>query len=155
MSNALDLSSADASGFDAIPSASYNCVVFKIEAIEIEKEDGKLPKGTAGYNVQFKVDGGEFDNRRVWNRYYLPGTDYAPSEPEKRARMLGMFVRFLTAIGYAEKEVKGGKFKFDPEDAEGRKCTVVVGQQEYNGQMNNTVKNVKPIGENLTAAGLI
>lgn len=150
----LDLSSADTKGFDAIPSGPYQAHIEKAEPVEVKGDDGKMPKGTPGYNVTFRVDGGEYDNRPLWNRYWLPSSEQQPDE-EKRNRMLGMFVRFLVAVGYAESDVTSGKWKFDPSDLEGRKCTVIAGQREYNGEMTNTVRNVKPVGENIEAAGLI
>lgn len=145
MTEVLDLSGANMSGFDPIPSGSYPAVVFEINQVEVENDTGKLPVGTPGYNVQFAIDGGEFNNRRVFNRYWIPPSDY---DEAKRKNMTGMFARFLLAIGYTEKEVTGGKFKFDPEDAIGRECTLVVGvrpgdaDKGYDAQ--NTVRNVKP-----------
>jgi len=143
MSGVLDLSGADLKGFDPIPSGSYPAIVFECEAIETENPDGKLPIGTPGFNVQFKVDGGQYDNRRLFNRYWIAPADYDPS---KKKMLDGMFARFLLAIGYSEKEVMGGKFKFDPEDAIGRECTVVVGIRPANDQYeaSNNVRNVKP-----------
>jgi hypothetical protein len=145
MSEVLDLSGANLKGFDPIPSGSYPALVFEVEQVETSNPDGNLPVGTPGYNVQFKVDGGEYDNRRVFNRYWIPPSDYDES---KRKNMNGMFARFLMAIGYTEKEVTSGKFKFDPEDAIGRECTVVVGvrpaDEERGYEAQNNIRNVKP-----------
>lgn len=148
----LDLSSA--TGIEAIPSGWYDCHVERIQEVEIEGEDGKLPKGTEGYNVAFVVDAGEHEGAWLFNRYWMPTADEQP-DTTKRNRMLGMFVSFLTAIGYAESDVKSGKYKFDAEDATDRKCRVLAGQREYDGMMQNTVRNVKPVGENLEESGLI
>jgi hypothetical protein len=145
MSEVLDLSGANLKGFDPMPSGTYPAVVYEIEPCETTNPDGNLPVGTPGYNVQFKIDGGEYDNRRAFNRYWLPAadTDY---DAKKRATLLGMFSRFLLAIGYGEKEVTSGKFKFDPDDAVGRECSVVLGirpaTEEYEAQ--NNVRNVRP-----------
>lgn len=134
----LDLSGADLKGFDPIPTGTYDAVVFSAEAIEAENPDGKLPMGTPGINVQFKIDGGPFDNRRVWNRYWMPPAEY---DEEKRKKTLGMLARFLMAIGYPEEQVTGGGFNLDLEDMINRECAVSVKiDREYN---NNKVTNVK------------
>lgn len=135
----LDLSGADLKGFDPIPAGTYDSTVVGVEAIEAENPDGKLPMGTPGINVQFKIDGGPHDNRRVWNRYWMPGEGY---DEEKKKKTLGMLARFLMAIGYDESEVTGGSFKPDIEDMINRDCKVTVKvDREYN---NNKVTNVKP-----------
>lgn len=143
MSNVLDLSGADLKGFEPFKSGPYPAIVFDVKPVVTENPDGKLPMGTEGYNVQFAIDGGEFNNRRVFNNYWIPPADYDPS---KKKMLEGMFARFLLAIGYSEKEVTSGKFKFDPEDAIGRECTVVVGIRPATEQYeaSNNVRNVKP-----------
>src|ERR1700757_6181 len=87
----LDLTTSDTSGFDPIPQGVYDCVVFEVTPIFTENPDGKLPLGTPGINVQFAVDGGQYDNRRLFNRYWIPPADY---DEEKRNRSLGMLARF-------------------------------------------------------------
>lgn len=144
MSEVLDLSGANVKGFDLIPSGRQPGIVFECEATETQN-DGKMPAGTKGYKVQFKVDGGEYDNRRLFNNYWLPTAD-EQQDASKREFQQGMFVKFLLAIGYAEKDVLGGKFKFDPEDAVGRECLLVVGKKAATDQYeeSNVVKNVLP-----------
>lgn len=146
MSNVLDLSGANLKGFEPIPSGRYPAHVHDLTMVEVENPDGNLPQGTPGYNVQFRVDGGEYNNRVVFNRYWIPPADY---NPEKAATMKGMFARFLMAIGYTEKEITSGKFKFDAEDAIGRECTIVVGvrpaNEEKGYEAQNTVRNVLPL----------
>lgn len=136
----LDLSQADTRG-SAMPSGTYDAVVFEVTAVEIDKEGGKLPLGTPGINVQFKVDGGEYDNRRAFSRYYFPAenSDY---DADKRKKLLGMFARYLMAIGYSEEDVMSGNFDINPEDMVGRECRITVGYDaEYE---SNPVKSVKP-----------
>lgn len=136
----LDLSGADTRG-SAMPSGTYDATVFEVTAVEIDKPDGKLPLGTPGINVQFKVDGGEYDNRRAFSRFYFPAenSDY---DADKRKKLLGMFARFLMAIGYEESEVMGGGFELNPEDMVSRECRITVGYDaEYE---SNPVKSIKP-----------
>jgi len=146
----LDLSGASLGAFDTIPSNWYDASVFEVKEIEIEKEGGVLALGTKGYNVQFKIEGGEYDNRRVFNRFYLPTPDQHPDQ-QKRNTMLGRFGDFLKAAGYSEKDITSGKFKFDAEDIVGRELRISVGiDGDY-----NTVRNYKPKGGDLAEDGLI
>lgn len=135
----LDLSSADTKGFDPIPAGTYDATVYEVTPIKTENPEGRLPLGTPGINIQFKIDGGPYDNRRVFNRYWMPPTDY---DAEKRNKSLGMLARFLTAIGYDETEIKSGGFQLDLADMQNRECRVSVKvDTEYD---NNKVTNVKP-----------
>jgi Protein of unknown function (DUF669) len=145
----LNLAGADTSGFDAIPSGKYAATVFEVEPCEVEGADGKLPQGTPGYNVKFRVEGGEYDGRFLWNRYWLPGDEY---DATKGARMKGMFVNLLVALGHDEKKITSGSFKLDVEDLTGRECVVQVGQYTYDNELRNNVKGVKPAGEAVGAA---
>lgn len=147
MGLALNLAGADKGGFDAIPSDTYDCAIQEVTMTEVKGEDGNLPKGTPGLNIQFRVVGGEFDNRRLFNTYWI-----APKKYEKKAMMDGMLSRFFVALGYDEAEVTGGTFEPDTEDLVGKELRVVVGQREYNNEMQNVVKNVKPVGTGSTSS---
>src|SRR5438132_14033113 len=119
----LDLSGADTKGFDPVPQGTYDAIIFDVTPIVTENPDGKLPLGTPGINVQFAIDGGPYDNRRVFNRYWMPPVEY---DEEKRNKSLGMLARFLGAIGYDEADIKSGNFNLDVEDMKGRQCRVSV-----------------------------
>lgn len=151
MADVLDLSGAKTGAFDVIPGGWYEAAVYEITDITIDKDTGKLPEGTPGYNVQFAIDGGEYDNRRVFNRFYFP----KPGEYDdaKRQTMLGRFADFLVGVGYAEKDIKSGKFKFDPEEVTGRKLRISVGIDRTGDY--NTVRNFKPVGTDVEEAGII
>lgn len=151
MAETLDLSGAKTGQFDVIPPNWYDAVVYEISNIEIEKDDGKLPQGTPGYNIQFAIDGGEYDNRRVFNRFYFPKE--GEYDESKRQTMIGRFADFLLAAGYAEKDIKSGKFKFDPEEVTGRKLRISVGIDRTGDY--NTVRNFKPVGTDVEEAGII
>jgi hypothetical protein len=151
VSEALDLSGAKVGQFDLMPSGWQDAHVHEVEPIEIEKDDGKLPMGTPGYNIQFKVDGGEYDGRSQFNRFYLPQA--GEYDEDKRQTMLGRFADFLIAIGYAQSDITSGKFKFDTEDTVGRQCRILIGQDKA-GEYNQ-VRNFKPIGANVEEAGII
>lgn len=134
----LDLSSADTRG-NFMESGWKDAVVVNVEPLVTDNPNGKLPVGTPGFNVMFKIDGGPFDGRNVWNRYWMPPVGY---DEEKRNKSLGMFARFLTAIGYPEDQVKSAAFKLDISDMIGRECRV---NTKYNEEYdNNNVTGVKP-----------
>lgn len=150
----LNLADADLSAgdFDPIPAASYDMHVHEVTPVEIPEEStGKLPPGTPGYNVQFRVDEGKHTNRVVFKRFYLPGEDY---DAEKRKKSLGIFVNFLLAMGYNKEEVMSGSFSNDHTDWYGKEVKVSVrirpevkdeeGNTIYPAQ--NEVTSIKPRG---------
>lgn len=156
MGLALNLAGADtSSGFDALPSATYPCAVKKIEMQSIKGDSGTLPKGTPGFSVQFRVVGGEYDNRVLFNNYWIAPAKIDGKAYEHKKMMDGMIAKFFIAIGYDEKEVTGGDFDPDFDDIVGRECLVTVGQREYNGEVQNIVKGVRPVGTGGSSAGLV
>lgn len=136
----LDLSSADTRG-NHMENGWKDAIVAEVEPIATDNPQGKLPMGTPGINVMFRIDGGQYDNRPVWNRYWFPPEGY---DEERRAKSLGMFARFLTAIGYSDEEVKSADFNLGDKiaDMPGRECRV---NTKYNEEYdNNNVAGVKP-----------
>lgn len=134
----LDLSSADTRG-NFMENGWKDAVVTEVDPILTDNAAGKLPVGTPGINVMFRVDGGKYDQKPLWNRYWFPPEGY---DPEKRAKSLGMFARFLMAIGYPEADVKSAGFQLDFSDMIGRECRV---NSKYNEEYdNNNVAGVKP-----------
>lgn len=152
MSNVLDLSDADTSGFEPLPSGLYDCVVFEAAWAETKGREGsKLPAGTPMLKIQFKVIDPEFDNRRLFTQFVIPPDSY---DKEKAAKMKGMLVRFLTALGYDEKKLTSGKFNLNLDDLQGRECVVVAGQDKDlvdPTQMTNVVKAIKPAGSKISS----
>jgi hypothetical protein len=70
--------------------------------------------------------------------------------------MKGIFVRFLTAVGYDEKKVTSGKWTFDADDFPGRPCVVTVAvepKRSDSSQMTNVVKAVKAPGSATSSGG--
>jgi hypothetical protein len=147
----LDLSGAKTGQFDLLPPNWYEATVYEITDVEIEKDTGKLALGTPGYNVQFAIDGGEYDNRRVFNRFWFPRE--GEYDEGKRATMIGRFADFLIALGEEESKIKSGKYKFDRDELTGRKVRVSVGIDKTGDY--NTVRNFKPVGTDVEEAGII
>jgi len=156
----LNLADADLSAgdFEPIPAGAYEMHVHEVTAVEVEHDNGKLPMGTAGWNIQFRVDGGKYDNRVVFKRYYLPGPEY---DAEKRSKSLGIFANFLIALGYSKEEVTSGSFSAEPSDWVGRQVKVSVkvraatkvedGNEKYPAQ--NEVTSVKALTSGAALGG--
>ena len=128
----LDLSDADTSGIEPIPSGTeLKAEVFQFERVSITKDGGKMAQGTPGYKVQARIlnegEGSQYYNRRVFNNYWLPGPDY---DKDKGSKMRGMFVNFLVAIGFDKDEIMSGSFQLpDSSELEGREFILRVGVQ--------------------------
>jgi hypothetical protein len=141
----LDLSGADTSGFEALPTGAYNCNVYEVEMTEVSGS-GKLPAGTPMVKVQLRVKEGEdHANHPVWTNYPLPDKSY-----ENHAKTVGNFVNFLVALGEDKDKIKAKGFDLSKlKSLEGKECVVRVTKEEYpqgSGDYTNRVKGVKPAG---------
>ena len=151
----LDLSGADTSGLEPVPSGKYPVDVFEAEVGETAGNPGaKLPKGTPMLKVHFRIpDDHEYKNRRFFGNYPIEfPEDY---DKDKVAKMKGNLVNLIISLGYDKAEVEKGKFKLDPDDLVGRSCTAIVGIQPSRDDPDekvNVLKGVKPIDALNTAA---
>lgn len=147
MSNVLDLSGADTSGFQPVPAGAYNATVFSIEMAETSGS-GKLEAGIPMVKVQFALQDEPYENRRVFTNYVLPNQD----QHENSSRFLGSFVNFLAALGV--ELPKSGKF--DPAELsklEGEPCVIRVAIGKTSEQYpdpQNEVRGVKPAGSTIS-----
>ena len=147
---ALDLSGADTSGFEPMPSDTYAMELFDYKWEETKGSEGsKLPAGTPRLNIQLKCIDEPYENRRAFDGFNFPPADY---DAEKKAQAEGFFVRFLVAMGIPEETVK--KKKFDANEAlsalVGEPVLVTLGLDTYKqgnrkGEEFNPVKGYKPI----------
>lgn len=147
----LDLSTADTAG-NKMENGWKDAVVAEVNLIKTDNPNGKLPVDTPGLNIMFKIDGGPYDNRNVWNRYWMPPVGY---DEEKRNRSLGMLARFLEALGF--EDVKSANFNLGEAVGEmvGRGCRI---NTKYNEEYdNNNVTGVKPrqAGGESAASGVL
>lgn len=156
----LNLAGADLTGsdFDAIPSGTYHCQVFKMEMKQTKGSEGSvLPKGTPMINVQFQVvqekDANEemvVKNRRLFRQLIIAPAKIGGKAYEHKKVMDRILGQFFKCVGYSEDEILSGEFNPDFDDIKGRDILVVVGQkQKYNaeeGVMDNEVKGFKPYG---------
>ena len=138
--NLTNLKGADAKGFTAMPAGQYDAIVYEASHTEVgENSTGSLPPGTPGIKLQFKIDGGDYDNRRLFTNLWL-----APDGHEKKSVMDNIMAAALVAMGFPEDEVTSGKLKVDYEDFAGREVRLSVGTKTYNGELQNEVKAIKP-----------
>jgi hypothetical protein len=143
-SGLLNLTGAETDS--TLESGNYNCEVFEAEwAATKGGPDAKLPEGTPKLNVQFRVVDPAFQNRRLFYSLVVPPDDYASA-----AKMKGMLVNLLVALGYEKAKVQSAKFQVELSDLIGRACVVRVSKdQKYGGvegEFQNNVKGVKPAG---------
>lgn len=121
----------------------------RIEEIVIEKDDGKLPEGTPGFNFAFVIDDGPEADKWVFNRYWLPVK--GEYDESKRMTFLNRFASLLVALGHSEKDILSGKYKFDKDENLNRQLRILTG--ENNGYA--TVRNTKPIGGDIEEQGIL
>lgn len=157
----LNLAGADLAGtdFDAIPSGTYHCKVFKMEMKKTKGGDNAiLPKGTPMINVQFAVEQ-EMDadnemkvkNRRLFRQLIIAPAKIGGKPYEHKKVMDRILGQFFKCVGYSEEEILSGDFNPDFDDIKGKDILVVVGQKQKwgaeDGVMDNEVKGFKPFGE--------
>lgn len=150
MSGILDLSGADTTGFDPVPSNRYNIRIHKYEMTETGP-NSKVP-GTPMLKLQLKIVDGDYKDKIIFDQFTLP-----PADRENADKMLGFFVRFLIAIGYEEKTIKSKGFALTKlEDIVGREAVATVVEVPANPEKgydaSNNVKGYKPAGS-MSATG--
>lgn len=156
----LNMSDADLKGFEPLPAGTYDAVVYEVTMKETKGSDGaKLPAGTPMLNVQFKIDGGEYDNRRVFRSFIIAPEKIGKDKYDKKAMFDGMLARFFMAIGYEESEVVSDSFEPEIEDLAGRECRVTLsvnpGNEERGWAPSNDVKAVRPRAEATAGSALL
>lgn len=140
------LNLSDGEEFTPLPIGTYNAEVFKFTPGAVKNADGTgaLPAGTPNISVQFKVTDEPYVNRRLFQTYFFPGPDY---DQEKAKNMKGAFITLLKALGIPEEEIRSKKgYTPDYDSLLGTPVVVSVGQRPYNGEMQNTVRSVRPAG---------
>ena len=111
------------SGFEIIPEGQYDCTVFAVE------QKVSQNSGAPYLNWQLKIQGGDFDGRRM---FYV--TSLQPQS-------LWVLKLALKAIGYSDEQLKG-QFNLDLEELCGRECVAVVVHEEYKGEMRDHVDKI-------------
>jgi hypothetical protein len=140
----LDLSGAQESSFEAIPSGTYRATVYEVtQKFTKGGPEAALPAGTPMLNVQFRIADGDYENRRLFRSYVIAPEKIKGKKYENKSVTDGILYGFLKAIGYDPDDIKSGAFQLDFADMAGRACRVKVGQRVYQGETQNEVKDVK------------
>lgn len=153
----VDLTDRDESvgsgGFEAVPSGSYQCTVDDADWVYTQN-DGKMPAGTPGLNVRFRVNQDEPERRGVkvanqcfFKTYWIPPKDH---DVEAAKKLKGALANFLKAAGITDEQLSAKKFNLDDakEEIVGNPLTVIVNKKwnEVREQDDNNVMGVKPAG---------
>jgi len=154
----LNLSGAELKGFDAIPAGTYDAIVYEASMGETKGSEGAvLPAGVPFLNIQFKIEGGDYDNRRVFRKFIIAPEKVGGKKYEHKAMMDGMLAKFFLAIGYSEDEVMSESFEPDMEDLNGKECRIQVKYKAETDQYpaSNEVAAVRPRSEVSAGSALI
>ena len=156
----LNLSSAEMKGFEALPGGTYDAVVYDAQMDETKGSEGSvLPAGVPVLNVQFKIEGGDYDNRRVFRRFIIAPDKVNGKKYEHKAMMDGMIARFFIALGWSEDEVISAEFEPDLEDLKGKECRITVkykaADDERGYPASNDVSAVRPRSEATAGSSLL
>ena len=147
----LNMSAAEEVTFEALPKGTYSATVFEVTQAETSGE-GKLGVRPM-LKVQFAITEDGWENRRVFTQFVIPPAELDGQPYEHYGRMLGNIKSFFKALGYDEKEINKWKKFPDFDELGGRECRVTLGQREYQGDIQNEVKSVKPAGTADDSAG--
>lgn len=138
MGTTLNFSGVETKDFDALPNGRYEALIHDIE--ETNVKNGKNA-GAPMWAVQFAINGGDHDNRRVFRNYTLI--------PES----LWAVKQFLIALG-VDPEALNSEVTIDSQTLVGHQCQIIVRQRTYEGQIQNDVKQVmKSSGEPNASVG--
>jgi hypothetical protein len=130
-------------GFEPVPRNWYKVVVTDWEASEVKKPDGKFPQGTPGTRWELTIDGGDYDNRRVWiNHWHHP-------------KSLPFLKGFLQATGKFSDDELSGQVDLNEARERAVNSTMMarVIRREADGgyDASNEVKAVKPVGSDVSS----
>lgn len=130
MVNYADLLANASEGFDPVPSGQYD--------VEVVKSEPKTSStGKSMFKVQFKILSGPHAGRLVYNQFVV-----SPESPNA----LSFFFQHMKVLG-----LDATFFAQNPSDAQiaagllNARCRITVGQRDWQGQAQNTVKKVLPL----------
>lgn len=120
---------AAATNFDAF-AGKYHVKITDVSDTEVKNSGGKLEQGTEGWNVEFTVQQGDKENRKVWNNFWF-------------AKQTMPFLKsMLVATGRWTEDELQGNFDVDNEDLLGLdlviKTKVRKGTGDYSDQTQIT-----------------
>lgn len=116
---------SNVSNFEPIPSAVYPVIITNVE--QRDSKTSEFPY----LNWELVVAEGEFENRKLWTITTLNPKGYFKLQ------------ELLIACGEKKDELTS-QFEVDPERYIGSEIVVVVGQETYNGRLQNVVQSYNP-----------
>jgi hypothetical protein len=132
----VNLADIEESSFDALPVGRYHVKVTDWDETAT-KNAGKLPVGTPGANVEFTVQDGPYENRKLWTNFWIhPNT-------------LGIFKTFAKAAGTDEGTLNDSSADVAAilDDLISADVVVKVRQRPYQGDMRNDINGYQPYDE--------
>jgi Protein of unknown function (DUF669). len=130
--------------FDPLPAGNYDATIFSIKAGEFgaPKEGKGDNSGKPYWNVQYRIEDGQYANRRLFQMVGL-FTHWAPKPGQTEAPVNFNLPQFLKAVGV---DVEAGEVEIpDPEKLGGYPVTLKVAISKFN-ESQNEVKSVHPRG---------
>lgn len=124
----LNFSNVESKNFDAIPNGAYEALVHDIEETNV-KNGANV--GAPMWAVQFAINGGQYDNRRVFRNFTVIESS------------LWAIEQFLVAIGVDPQALKSTDgVTIEPSNLIGAACKIVLRQRIYEGTPTNDVKQI-------------
>lgn len=124
---------SDDADFDLVPPGIYKAKVY--EAKWTQNNDGDRD----GLNIRFQITEGEQEDQNVFRTYWLP------KESELGTEKAGWMVKFLK--GFVKKVNPNidltGEVEINPVDLTNKPCRIVVEHDEYQGEDQANVEEVK------------
>jgi hypothetical protein len=134
--------------FEPLPAGNYDATIFSIKAGEFgaPKEGKGDNSGKPYWNVQYRIEDGQYANRRLFQMVGL-FTHWAPKPGSTEEPVNFNLPQFLKAVGV---DVEEGEVEIpDPEKLGGHEVTLRVIVKEFpvgSGNKSNEVKAVLPRG---------
>lgn len=116
-------------GFEALPVGDYEVTVQAAEA-------KKTSTDKVMFKVAFTVTSGPHANRKIWNNFVV-----SPESPPA----MSYFFQHMGAMGLTREFFAANPHPDQVAQAlVGRSCKLTLEQREWQGQMRNDVKSIKP-----------
>lgn len=135
------LNDAKGASFEALPVGDYDIEVSKSEAVTSQN-------GKPMIKVTMKVVAGPYERRPIINNFVMS---------VENPQAVAIFFRHMKAFGLTEEFFAslGSAGSLDPVASAlvGRRARLTLGHREWNGEMRNEVKSVKPYTGAPVAAG--
>lgn len=113
--------------------------IYEAEVFEASMTESNGDPARPGLNVQFRITSDKAENRRVFRTFWLPLSN------EQGTEKAGFMVQFLKDfINSVNPEIDTiGEVNLDPADLIGKPCRIEINHEEYKGETQENVEDVK------------